>query len=155
MRAKRIRTVHILFFIYCAVMLMLLYFRDPYDRAIPYWEQIKSNHNLIPFATIRVQLRCLSSQSKALRLYGYSNFFGNIILFIPLGFLLPWVFPGLRKAWKTLLTVAAAITLVEIIQLFTLRGYADIDDLILNLSGAAIGYCLYRICHKKRKKAKQ
>lgn len=152
MRAKRIRAKHIVFFIYCAIMLILLFFRDPYDPSVPYWEQIESNHNLIPFATIRVQLRCLSSQSKALRLYGYSNFFGNIILFIPLGFLLPWVFPGLRKAWKTLLTVAVAITLVEIIQLFTLRGYADIDDLILNLSGAAIGYALYRICQKKKAK---
>lgn len=152
MKKKRTRLKYTVFFVYCAVMLILLFFRDPYDPAVPYWEQIKSNHNLIPFATIRVQLRCLSSGRSWLRWYGYSNLFGNIILFIPLGFLLPFVFPRMRSAVKTLLAVAAAITLVEIIQLFTLRGYADIDDLILNLLGAAIGYLFYSICQKKMQK---
>ena len=150
MQAKRIHAIHIVFFIYCAIMLILLFFRDPYDPAVPYWEQIESNHNLIPFTTIRMQLKCLSSRSAALRWYGFSNFFGNIILFIPLGFLLPWVFPNLRRAWRTLLTVAAVIALVEILQLFTLRGYADIDDLILNLAGAGIGYAVFWMCMKKK-----
>ena len=150
LKEKQTRLKYTVFFVYCAVMLILLFFRDPYDPAVPYWEQITSNYNLIPFATIRVQLRCLSSGRSWLRWYGYSNLLGNIILFIPLGFLLPFVFPRMRSPVKTLLAVAAAITLVEIVQLFTLRGYADIDDLILNLLGAAIGYCIFVIVRKRK-----
>jgi glycopeptide antibiotics resistance protein len=38
------------------------------------------------------------------------------------------------------LFVAITISCVEILQLFTLLGYCDVDDLILNTLGAAIGY---------------
>ena len=41
---------------------------------------------------------------------------------------------------------------VEVAQLFTLRGSFDVDDLILNLLGAAIGYLIYRWTEPAKKK---
>ena len=41
------------------------------------------------------------------------------------------------------------ITAVELTQLFTLLGSCDIDDLILNVVGAAVGYGLFKCLTKK------
>lgn len=38
-----------------------------------------------------------------------------------------------------------SILLVEVIQLFTLRGSFDIDDLFLNLIGVAVGFLLRKV----------
>lgn len=64
----------------------------------------------------------------------------NIILFIPMGLLLPLAFPKrLNRCWK-LICLAAFISLtIECIQYFIGRS-ADIDDWIANTAGALIGY---------------
>ena len=38
---------------------------------------------------------------------------------------------------------ASVIVLVELTQLFTTLGFCDVDDLIFNLTGAALGYALW------------
>ena len=43
---------------------------------------------------------------------------------------------------------AAIITAVELIQLFTLVGSCDVDDLILNVIGSAIGYGFHKAANK-------
>ena len=75
-------------------------------------------------------------------------------MFIPLGTFLPALWPKLQKAWKTLLAALLSILAVEIIQLFSLLGRCDIDDLLLNMAGIAVGYALWRLCRwilQKRK----
>ncbi len=134
-----------LFAAYAAVMLALLFVRDPYDVSRPYWQLIGENHNFIPFYTIKNHVRLLFSQNRRLVWFAFKNIFGNILLFVPLGFFLPWCFPRLRRLWKTALCVLIIMAAVELLQLFTLRGYADVDDLILNSVGAAVGYGLYRL----------
>ena len=62
--------------------------------------------------------------------------------------LLPVCFPKLRFLMRVLLTVTVLIVCVELIQLLTLVGSCDVDDLILNVLGAAIGFWLYRIFSK-------
>jgi glycopeptide antibiotics resistance protein len=37
------------------------------------------------------------------------------------------------------------ICAIELLQLFTLTGVCDVDDLILNMTGVLIGYIAYRI----------
>lgn len=69
-------------------------------------------------------------------------------MFIPLGFFLPKLWQKQRKLWRTLLTTALIILLVELTQMFTLVGTCDTDDLILNTLGAAIGYGGYKILIK-------
>ena len=131
-----------LFAVYSAIMLWLLFDRVGGIDGMPYWDQVRANLNLEPFHTIKLFLNVLDS-----RIYSASaiiNLGGNVILFIPLGFFLPRVFPGLRKFHRTLLATVLIISAVELTQLFTLLGCCDIDDLILNVTGATLGYILHK-----------
>lgn len=68
------------------------------------------------------------------------NFIGNILLFIPIGFLFPIAF---RKDWKITLLFGCCCSLcVELLQLILQRGYFEIDDILLNTAGAGLGYFL-------------
>lgn len=63
----------------------------------------------------------------------------NIILFIPLGFLVPAIWKDYRSA-KTMFFMGLAVSIgIEILQIFTYR-LTDIDDLITNTAGTMIGY---------------
>jgi len=132
-----------LFMAYGALMLWLLFDRPGFTPGIPYWEQVAGQLNLVPFRTLRLFAHLLDSGVRAHIRMAVINLGGNVIMFIPLGLLLPKVFPNLSSLLRVLLTTAAIITVVEIVQLFTLVGSCDIDDLILNVAGAAIGYGLH------------
>ncbi|KAA0943318.1 MULTISPECIES: VanZ family protein [Streptomyces] len=68
---------------------------------------------------------------------------GNIVLGIPFGVLLPLLVPGTRGILRVTLLTALAMLLVEVVQGTFITGRAfDIDDVILNTSGALIGYLL-------------
>lgn len=137
-----------LFLAYGALMLWLLFDRPGYTPGVPYWEQVTQQLNLVPFRTLRLFADLLDSGVHAHIRMAIINLGGNIIMFIPLGFLLPRVFPQLASLLRVLLTTALLITAVEIIQLLTLVGSCDIDDLILNVIGSAIGYGLHFITKK-------
>jgi glycopeptide antibiotics resistance protein len=68
----------------------------------------------------------------------------NILMFVPLGFLLPVVFPKLRRCIMTLACILLTSLSIEILQYYIGRS-ADIDDLIQNFTGGAIGYLLFYI----------
>ena len=71
------------------------------------------------------------------------NIFGNILIFVPFGFL-GIVFPKLNKFWILILDFLFAIIILESFQYFTRLGVFDIDDVILNTVGVAIGFWIYR-----------
>lgn len=157
----------LLFVCYGAVMLYLLFVRGrgP-DGAFSYWEQVANNYNLIPLHTVSNYWDVLTRPEyyiekwaayaiyKAQARVAIVNLLGNIVMFIPLGIFLPAVWVKLRKFWKSLLAAAGLIVLVELIQLLSLRGSCDVDDLILNLCGMTVGYVLWRIVHLLRCKRK-
>ena len=136
------------FEVYCALMLVLLFLqRSPHLGAgVGYAETLRSNLNLIPGVTIHRFMRVWDTP--VYHRAAIVNLIGNVIMFIPLGFGLPWVFERLRRLWKTLLVSAGIIILVETIQLVTLLGHCDVDDLILNLIGVSAGYLLYFLIYK-------
>jgi len=82
-------------------------------------------------------------------MFALFNLVGNVVLFIPLGIFIPVVFPKTDTFCRTMLWAAAVMLCVEIVQLVSLLGSLDVDDLILNLVGAAIGYGIYRIGIRK------
>ena len=84
--------------------------------------------NLIPTLLTKVELR-------------YSIL--NVILFLPLGFLLPALWNSFRKASGTLLCGFLASLSIELLQLFTYR-ISDVNDLITNSTGALLGYLAYK-----------
>ena len=68
-----------------------------------------------------------------------ANFLGHIVLFMPVGFLVP-VVTGWEKMWKTVVLGVGLSLCIEIIQFITSRGCFDPDDIILNCLGCIIGY---------------
>ena len=143
----------VLFGVYCAVMLWLLFDRQRGLPDMDYWLQLRQNMNLEPFHTIRLFWAALDMEE-----YHHQaviNLGGNVLMFIPLGVFLPLLWKGLRKWWRTWLATLAIMLVVELTQLFTLRGSFDVDDLILNLLGAAMGYIIYRWMNPVKKKNKR
>lgn len=66
----------------------------------------------------------------------------NILLFMPLGFLMPAIWEEYRSMKKIVLFGFGMSVLIETMQMFTYR-LTDIDDLIFNTIGAAVGYYIY------------
>jgi glycopeptide antibiotics resistance protein len=137
----------ILLITYSALMIWLLFFRKGYDPTLPYMDQLK--YNLTPFATITRYVEHLTWANRR-DLWGSAlvNLIGNVIMFLPLGWFVPKVFPRLRKFWKTLLVCAGVVIVVEVTQLIALVGTCDVDDLILNVAGICLGYPLSPISRK-------
>ena len=133
----------VLFSLYTGFMLYLLFNRAGGIEGMDYWTQIRANLNLEPFHTIRLFLKVLNNQTYSST--AFINLGGNVILFIPLGFFLPRVFPCLQKFRTSMLATVLIITAVELTQLFTLLGSCDIDDLILNVIGATLGYGIHKL----------
>jgi glycopeptide antibiotics resistance protein len=77
---------------------------------------------------------------------------GNVVMFVPLGFLLPLLSTRYRRFALTAavgLSVSVAIELVQLALLLTLisRRSVDVDDVILNVTGACLGYLVWRGAH--------
>ena len=101
--------------------------------------QGESAANLVPFRTIETYISDLSFS------VAFMNIFGNIIPFIPMGFLLPMAFPSQRNIIKTMISSFLLILSVEILQLILFLGSFDIDDIILNLLSCFIGFILFKV----------
>ncbi|MED0901835.1 VanZ family protein [Bacillus cereus] len=87
---------------------------------------------------------------------GSTTYLLNILLFMPLGFLLPTIWPHFRKMKNTVCAGFFFSLAIELNQLLNNR-ITDIDDLFTNTLGAIVGYVLYRalfkmICKREEKK---
>ena len=79
------------------------------------------------------------------------NVIGNTAMFIPSGIVLPIIYKKLNNFWKVVAAGAMISLCLEVLQLpFSVRA-SDVDDLILNVLGVAIGYGIYAAMkHLKR-----
>ena len=68
------------------------------------------------------------------------NLLGNLLPFIPFGFLLPIAYPRIKAFFKVFLVGMFAVLFIEIFQYMTRLGSFDIDDIILNMVGVLSGY---------------
>lgn len=98
----------------------------------------KSNLILVPFQTTWVCLKLEKGFWNALQ-----NIGGNLLGFVPIGSMLPLLFLKLNTAKKAIATVFIISFCFELTQFFTGVGYCDIDDLIQNTLGGAIGFWVY------------
>ncbi len=137
------RTAAALFLLYALAALALLFWRE--KQGVGGW-------NLTPLRSIRIYCRILFSPGwpEALRRYAWLNFLGNLLLAAPLGVFLPRLFPRQRRFPLFAATVCALIVIIEGLQYLTARGSLDIDDLILNLLGACLGFAAEALIRKKR-----
>ena len=125
-------------------------FRDLLVRmqAEPYGETC----NLVPFATIRVQLRHLSEG------WAKFNLIGNTIPFLPFGFLLPLAYRKKFSLLKGLSFGLLFILFAEALQYYTNLGTFDVDDIILNMAAIFVGYIpvgIEAILRKAKRKKKK
>ena len=81
------------------------------------------------------------------------NIIGNISMFIPTGIIMPILYRRLDHFWKVLLAGAGLSFVIEMIQLLFPGSVTDIDDLILNAGGVAIGYGIYKLVVRFRGRA--
>jgi len=75
---------------------------------------------------------------------GVRPYIENILLFIPLGFMLPCIWKKYEVLWKTALSGITFSLIIELSQLFN-RRITDIDDLLMNTLGTLIGWVIFRL----------
>ena len=83
------------------------------------------------------------------------NLIGNVSMFIPSGIILPILFKRLDSFRKVLAAGAVISLCIEIIQLPFYTRASDVDDLILNMLGVAIGYGIFTLLGKRPGKDKK
>ena len=79
------------------------------------------------------------------------NIIGNISMFIPTGVIMPILYKRLDCFWKVLLAGAGLSFVIEVIQMLFPGSVTDIDDLILNTLGVAVGYGIYAACKRLKR----
>lgn len=137
-----------LFLLYVLVLGYLMFFSEKYGRISTGERAYK--YNLIPFDTIR---RFWVYRHELGVTTCYTNLFGNVAAFMPFGFLLPVICPGVNRAVYAALAGFGVSFLAETVQLLARVGCFDVDDLILNTLGAFAGYMIFvlldylRRCH--------
>jgi len=80
------------------------------------------------------------------------NTVGNTAMFIPIGIIWPAVFKRLDSHKKVIAAGVGFSLCIEILQLPFLDRVTDIDDLILNSLGFLMGYGIFLLMKKCRKK---
>ncbi|MFT8872225.1 MAG: VanZ family protein [Sporolactobacillus sp.] len=109
-----------------------------------YYTYGRSN-NLHLFASIRLMLASRNPLLIA------KNIAGNVVLFVPFGVLFPLVLVRQRIFLKAMAGAFALSFIIENAQYFFAARIFDIDDLLLNMSGAFIGCLLLWVYRCRRK----
>ena len=95
-----------------------------------YYKKMKGEINFVPFSSV-----------------GATTYILNIIMFMPLGFLLPLIWSNFRNIKKVVALGFAFSLCIEICQLFCSR-ITDIDDLTMNTLGTIVGFFIWVLFHK-------
>ncbi len=132
-------------FVYLTLVFSITFFPIVYQHDVVF----EMPFNLIPFASISASIQ--DGVRTAVR-----HIAGNILMFFPLGMLMGFLLKN--PNWKNILLTAVLFSIgIEAAQwLIGLAiGYQyrqiDIDDVLLNIAGACIGYGFYKILPSKMK----
>ncbi|MCT4620653.1 MAG: VanZ family protein [Marinisporobacter sp.] len=129
----------ILFVAYLVYLFYLVFFSAYYGRGYHH-----RNYNFVPLKTITEYLLLKHGIKGTI-----VNIGGNILAFMPLGFLYPVVHKS-KKNYKHILIVSFILTcFIEGLQYISGAGTCDIDDVLLNVIGGLVGYIFYREIVKK------
>ncbi len=131
-----------LFIVYMVFLMYFLFFAEIMGRT---YIDRDYHYNLTPFREIRrfiVYRRTLGWFAVL------SNLLGNVLAFVPFGMILPMLTPKCRNFFHIVLLGFDFSLFVETIQLISKVGSFDVDDLILNTLGAALGYLAYRLIRR-------
>ncbi|WP_053956431.1 VanZ family protein [Inediibacterium massiliense] len=98
--------------------------------------------NTIPFKTITMYIINFNHYNFDI---WFNNIFGNMIVFMPFGFLLPFVINKGNSLGQNIKISFLVSSCIEVLQFIFRLGICDIDDIILNIIGSTIGFFLYKL----------
>ena len=78
----------------------------------------------------------------------FMNIAGNVLAFIPCGYLIPTMIKSRRSLADATFAGFMISFIIECTQLVFKVGSFDVDDLLLNTIGAALGFCIWAVLHK-------
>ena len=141
------RFLRFLFALYILAVIKVIIFKYPFEqlRAIAdTWRKDVileglGTANFVPFHTIKMYIEY------AHKLNSVENLAGNVLVFVPFGFLFPFVAREGERFFVMFVNAFVFILGIEVFQLFSAFGAFDVDDILLNCLGAAMGYGIYRI----------
>jgi glycopeptide antibiotics resistance protein len=94
--------------------------------------------NFVPFRTLAIYLDNTGSP------FWMGQLIGNLLLLLPLGLLGPIAIPAMNGWLRVFLVACLASLAIEAAQLWIPNRMADVDDVLLNVSGALIGFGVFR-----------
>ncbi|MDZ4064003.1 MAG: VanZ family protein, partial [Coriobacteriia bacterium] len=117
--------------------------RTMYRMDWAFWQR---SVNLVPFQTMIAQLAPGAPPTAV------PQILGNLALMFPFGVLAPVVFPRLHRARSFLISalcVGVGIEALQLLEKVTLisRRSIDVDDVILNVAGALLGFFVWDFVH--------
>lgn len=145
--------VRLIFSIYLLVVIKVIIFKYPLEQLkeiAATWEkgvilEGLDTANFTLFKTIRMYI------DYSYMLNSFENLVGNIVVFVPFGFLLPYVLKRGRNFFVMLINVFLFVLGIEVFQLFSAFGAFDVDDILLNCLGAVLGYLFYLMYETAKK----
>ena len=141
--------LRILFVLYLLILIRVIVFKYPLVRLREiasswredvFWEGLHSA-NFEWFRTIKMYINYWGYKE----INSFGNLIGNILAFIPLGYMLPRLSSAFRNLFFCLGIGLSVVLAIELFQLYTNFGCFDVDDILLNSLGIVIGYILYKI----------
>lgn len=143
------KVLKILLIIYSIVLIYILFLYgarigNQFHLAIFSKEHIEMI-NIVPFKTLLGFVERINNSTINTSIV-LQNIFANLLMFIPMGMVLPVLFKEkFNKLWKMLIFIICFVLIVEMIQILAFCGSSDIDDLILNTVGCLWGYGIVQI----------
>ena len=140
-----------LFVVYIVLLILILVFKisqpemfEGIIHRLKTGEQVTfaEPNNIVPFKVIGEYL----SNAQTLNDWFAKNLIGNIVVFIPIGFLVP-LFLKRNRIWHVAIVGIVVSVFIEILQSLLAVGRADIDDIILNTIGLLIGFGIYKLIY--------
>lgn len=133
--------------VYLVILVYLLFFAESYGRT----SCNEMRYNFTPFREIT---RYLTHIDRIGPWLVFINVFGNVLIFVPFGYLVSFFFRKRRMVTlKAFLVSCVFSCVIEVTQLLTRVGSCDVDDIILNSVGGLLGSLLYFVFrHIRRKK---
>ncbi|MCI1986434.1 MAG: VanZ family protein [Lactobacillus sp.] len=133
----------VLFAGYVILLLMLTVFRDVYYP----WQLVFHWHRSLDVINLTPVIETLKLRQGSSHFDFWYQSVGNVLWFVPFG----WGMGSLTKRANTLRVFCRGLMLsltIECLQFLLISGVADIDDVLFNVSGAVIGYWLWRLSHR-------
>lgn len=147
--------MRILFVVYLLILIKVILFKYPLVQikeivdswqSDVFWEGMH-RANFEWFRTIKLYTRYWERTE----INSFGNLIGNVLLFVPFGYMMPSLFQKSKKLIVFLMQLLLLVLGLELIQLYTNFGVFDVDDILLNCIGGLIGFFFYKIVGRIKK----